>query len=887
MYKDLDIFYFSATHWDREWYQSFQGFRYRLVDLVDHLIELLDKDQDYKTFHFDGQTIVLEDYTEIRPEMAEKLKQYIAEGRIIVGPWYVMPDEYTVSGESLIRNLMLGHEIAQQWGGESWKYGYICDIFGHIAQMPQIFNGFDIRYSTLGRGTTESDPTYFNWQSPDGSYVKNFKLCPEEGYGEFRSAYSMEKDKTVHNPVIVENIKAKVDAEIKRAGDIPIVVLMDGIDHAEAAVDTTDYIKEIAKQYPGARVHHINLCEQGKLLEKYELPTIEGELCKTVQFNHGYLQLLTNTLSSYYTLKKENDECQTIMEKWFEPMGVFADFEGKKVDENYAKLAYKTLIMNHPHDSICGCSIDRVPQDMEYRFAQVKEIYTTVSNPYIDSFARDNAKQDEPFVNILTFFNPLPFAVTKTVTVDVDFEPEYPKRRSEGFGYESINSFRIYDEGGREIPYEIIDIKRNLMKPRYARFWKAVDVHTVSLTITMPPCGTSEYLIKPAETASVRYLSKITSGQNFMENKFIKVTILPNGSIEIFDKKTNKTYSQLGNLVDDGEIGDGWNHCNPTCDSAVSTINGSSKIEKIENGPSRCVFKVTRKLEVPANLVIDKFGKRRSEEQVELVFVTKIGLSEEARYVDVELFFDNVAKDHRLRYMMSTGIDEKTYFAGQAFCCVNRNVGVNLDTQDWKEHDQYEKSTNGILGKRDNRGNGIAFVSAYGLHECAAFDDAEGTLAVTLLRSFKNTVRTSGETKCQLNVPLQYKFALVPVDSTVAYGDLLKLQDIMATGVRTVLSKVDKDCVANKPHSFMRVDGKNIATSVIKRAADGSGDIIVRVFNTSDKKSQATVELACDIKKAQLVNLNEEFISNVNPEGNQVAVDVGPWKIVTLKISKN
>ena len=72
MEKKLDIFYFSSTHWDREWYQTFQGFRYRLVKMVDNLISLLDNDTDFETFHFDGQTIVLEDYLEISPEKKEK-----------------------------------------------------------------------------------------------------------------------------------------------------------------------------------------------------------------------------------------------------------------------------------------------------------------------------------------------------------------------------------------------------------------------------------------------------------------------------------------------------------------------------------------------------------------------------------------------------------------------------------------------------------------------------------------------------------------------------------------------------------------------------------------------------------------------------------------------
>ena len=888
MYKDLDIFYFSSTHWDREWYQSYQGFRFRLAEMTDKLLDLFDANPEFKTFHFDGQTIVLEDYAEVRPEKVEKLKELIKQGKILVGPWYVMPDEFLVSGESLIKNLSLGNRLAKEWGAEPWKYGYVCDTFGHIAQMPQIFKGFDINYATVGRGTTESDPTYFKWQSPDGSEVSTFRLHPRDGYCTFLcDVYLDEKDYTFNNPEIIKRIKYTVDDEIKRVGDIPVVVLMDSGDHAEVCGYVTEYIKKIAEMYPGARVHHVDLRKMWELVEKYDLPTVKGELCKTARTKVGYLHLITNTLSSYYNIKRENDQCQTIMEKWFEPIGVFADFENIDINKNYAELAYKTLIQNHPHDSICGCSLDRVHEDMQYRYAQIKEIYKAVEEKYTYSIRKAEYDGNGDFAHILTVVNPLPFEVNKTVTVDINFETNYPAQYAEPFGYENINCFKVFDKDDNEIPYQVVKIDRNSLVRYYKQLHDNYDVHTITLNVTVPACGRSEYKIVPwFGDAAVRYLNRLSSGQNYMENEFVKATILGNGSIEILDKKTGKIYSGLGNLVDDGEIGDGWYHANPVDDCSVSTICGSARVEKIENGPSRCVFRVTRKLEVPECLVIDNFGKRRSEKMVELTLVAKVGLSEEARYVDVEIDFENTAKDHRLRLMMPTGIKGDTYFSGQAFCCLNRKVGIDMSTQNYSEHDQYEKSTNGIVGKRDENGDGIAFVSAYGLHECAAFDDSEGTVAITMLRSFKNVFRTNGGVKCQLNIPLNYKFALVPVDETVKYSELLKLQDILSAGFDTTVSKVNAETKVDMPLSFIEVSGDDIVTSIIKRAQDGSGDIVIRVFNASAEKSTATIKVKDGVSKAQFVNLEEEFVADIVTDGKTVEFDVEPWKIITVKITK-
>lgn len=885
MGKKFDIFYFSSTHWDREWYQTFQGFRFRLVKLVDNLLSLLEKDSEYKTFHFDGQTIVLEDYLEIEPEKKEKLQEMIKSGRILIGPWYVMPDEFLVSGESLIRNLMIGHEISKDWGVKPWKYGYVCDCFGHIAQLPQILNGFDIKYSLLGRGTREDDPTYFLWQSPDGSEVINYKLPPNEGYGSFKTeVYRGEGLLDVDDPEMVLRIKKYIDAELERS-EFPVGVLMDGMDHSEAYTKTTELIKKIEELYPEATVHHVNLCEQGKLLENYrdKLPVISGELNKTAMDRHGYLHLITNTLSSYYPIKQANDRCQNMLEKVVEPIGVLSQMSGQSIKRGFVKEAYKKLIQNHPHDSICGCSIDRVHKDMEYRFSQTEEICKTLTEDYLHKTARHNETSNN-YESVLTVFNMLPYEVEKTITADLDFPQDYSAKYQEPFGYELINSFRIYDAENNEIPYSIKEIKRGWVKRIFDQVVRVCDVHTVTFKATIPGCSMAEFKIVPEEKSPVRYLEKLKAGQNYAENDYLRFDILNNGSLKITDKVTGKVYSDLCNLSDDGEIGDGWFHANPVNDIVVNSSVCSASVEKIEHGPSRCVFRVTRYMELPECVEQDKFGKHRSETRVKVKFSMLVGLSEESRYVDFSLDFDNTVKDHRLKLLLPTGITTDTYFSGQAFCCCERKVGIDYTTQNWRETDQYEKSTNGIFGKRDADGFGLAFIAAEGIHECAAYDDEEGTVAATLLRSFKTTVMTNGEEKCQLQKNLNYKFYIVPLDNDVSYSDLLKLQDIQGTNMPVYFENVQADDI--KVHkSPISVDGKNVSVSVIKVPESGEDDaFIIRVFNSSGEDAEGKITVNRGLLKAEETNLNEELIADVETDGNSVKFGLSPWKIKTFKI---
>ena len=106
----------SHSHWDREWYMPFEAHRYNLVEFFDRLLDTLDKDPSFRSFHLDGQAIVIEDYLEIRPEMREKIVRYVAEDRLVIGPWYILQDEYLVDGESNVRNMLVGRSVAAEYG---------------------------------------------------------------------------------------------------------------------------------------------------------------------------------------------------------------------------------------------------------------------------------------------------------------------------------------------------------------------------------------------------------------------------------------------------------------------------------------------------------------------------------------------------------------------------------------------------------------------------------------------------------------------------------------------------------------------------------------------------------------------------------------------------
>ena len=173
----------SHTHWDREWYLTFLEFRIRLVKLIDKLLRICKENPRFASFQLDGQTLPLEDYLAIRPENEKMLAKYISEGKIVVGPWYVLADEFLESAEGIIRNLLIGHKISAKFGA-TMKIGYVPDTFGHIWQLPQVLRGFGIPFSYVFRGypplfggfeeykgKNDDTPLEYLWSAPDGSTV--------------------------------------------------------------------------------------------------------------------------------------------------------------------------------------------------------------------------------------------------------------------------------------------------------------------------------------------------------------------------------------------------------------------------------------------------------------------------------------------------------------------------------------------------------------------------------------------------------------------------------------------------------------------------------------------------------------------------------------------
>jgi len=445
----------SHTHWDREWYLTFQQFRLKLVHLIDKLLYILDEDPEFKYFMLDGQTIVLDDYLHMRPEKEGVIRRYIQDGRILIGPWHILPDMFLVSPEAHIRNLLEGARTARKFGPKM-PIGYIPDPFGHPGQVPQILRGFGIEAAALWRGIGDM-PAELWWESPDGSKVFLAYL---------RDSYSNAANLPVHNSEqFTQQISAARDS-LSAHSAVNDYLIMLGTDHMEPSPYTSATIAYANEHLSGTQVIHSNLPEYFKSISDQisnldkPLPTIRGELRAC-----DHSPLLPGVLSTRMWIKQRNHGSQTLLEKWAEPFSVFAQ---NMIEENTKKAkskrkypeatasnrirnlapiirqAWRLVMENHPHDSICGCSIDQVHDEMKPRFDQADQIGEEITLQALQALSQATDTRSEDAFSAVVLFNPLGNTHHDLVEVELNIP-------------EGIAAFELIDENRIVIPHEFLE----------------------------------------------------------------------------------------------------------------------------------------------------------------------------------------------------------------------------------------------------------------------------------------------------------------------------------------------------------------------------------------------------------------------------------------------
>ncbi|MBO4345163.1 MAG: hypothetical protein J5833_05380 [Victivallales bacterium] len=887
--------YLSGTHWDREWYRTFQEFRLMFIQLVDGLIDNMEKPDSHSYFHFDGQTCVLKDYTELRPEKRERLAKLLKNGRILVGPWFTMPDLFCPGAEALVRNLLTGRRISHEWGVEPMPVAYTCDMFGHPSQMPQIYNGFGYRHCVLGRGTNEFDtPSYFRWQAPDGSEVFTFKLQDWTGYGAcgFIRQALIEGDE--------EEAKKRLDSiiphEIERCNGTTLC-LIDSGDHRPPAPNAEEFMAFVEKHYPDVKVVYSTLPAFFEEAEKTakDVPIKRHELRSPAKNRYGYLWLIPNCVSSRIHQKLANDESQAMLELKAEPLLTIANIHGiEPVPPIMRNIAWETLLLGHAHDSVCGCSIDQVHRDVMARMDQVRQLARQMANQaFGDLTALCHPLEKEEHEFTMTIANTLPYPRRGPVIAAIDFPYDWPNKFHEGFRSQPLNAFQILDADGNDVKYQIIDVctdfgeRTNYVTLGINKAHEHGQRYLCAIDASVPALGFTSLLVKPAPMLR-RAMGSLRTAPFSAANEFLEVTVNPNGTLTLLDKANNTKYDNLLTFEDRSEIGDGWFHGQSASDEIALSTGANAQISVTADGPLAVTFRIQLSMNLPIRY--DKHSEHRMPDRADMQIVSFVTLTRGARSIHVKTIVHNNIEDHRLRLLNPSGaVNATTWIAQHPFDYVTRNIELDKETFDWSEAEIAEKPFLDVQAVGDGT-HGLAFISGGGMHEGGVADDSCRTLTTTLFRSYRLTVGTPGEHDGLELGDVTLEYALMPYSGDFpAVAAAHAAQELHAPLMTRFTGKIDSGYPEMKGsfepvQSFAELLSGKLVFSAFKPSEDGSG-YILRLWNPADTIATEQIRLWKCPASIQYANLAEQPEGKPDvPDSEIVSVTAAPRKIVTIII---
>ncbi|MBG6212671.1 mannosylglycerate hydrolase [Cryobacterium sp. CAN_C3] len=882
----------SHVHWDREWYRGFDGYRGRLVELVERVCDSLD-DDTYASFHLDGQTVVLADVLEIRPDLEPRLSALIGAGRLTVGPWHVLADNQLVSAENLVRNLFR----ARRWGnriGCLSTVGYSPDAFGHPADLPRLLSGFGMDTALVWRGAPP-ELGRFLWRSLDGSEV----FTVNQSYHQTEVLWDADTSGS--------RLRAYVDAERARLPLGPCL-LLNGGDH-------------LVPQPPSTRTKHtagseVTLVEttleaffdlaKGAALDREAapLPIVDGEL-RTL--GNRLTFLLPGTLSARTYVKLANERAQTLLERFAEPQ--LARFQHAAVSgsedaaganpRSLAGLldhAWDLVIKNAPHDSICGCSIDEVHRATTVRAEQAEETGELLVRRLLLADGLDTRRYGTPPVDRVDLVvvsgqgDDTSGAVVVEVATDVG-RGITDLRSIDGtpMSFE-VESTRI--ETVFEADLDLMPDSQECAIHKVA--FRALDVPAFGWHAYTAELGDAAAVPQPETTGYTTSHPEGTEPETIDTGRF-RLSVNADASLRVEDRETSVRRDQVGLLVSVGDRGDSYNYDPPAVDLAVHPTVSAVHVTQTD---VRTRILIDASMLLPTALTDDRESRRTDCVPVPLrVEIEHWAASDR---LDWTVTVDNRADDHRLRFEVPLDPSATEWTADQHWCAITRPIGPALGKLPTERGLEAEQGVAPVHSWASvGTGAGSVAVLTRGLPELQASDaDGSNVLAVTLLRAvgwmsrFDLRTRTTGagpmlavpEAQCQglLTAHLAVIFGLGAEAGSLdlSLAAARHRVPLVAYALRPgATSPAARSTTGRAP----RVAGALVsAWKPVDETTAGQGSVL-RIGNPTPLTRTATVTLPTGVLTVDRARIDETVLGDlpVAADGT-LTVELGPFAVETL-----
>jgi mannosylglycerate hydrolase len=858
-----------------------------LVELMEELFTLLDERDDF-TFMLDGQTIAIQDYLEMRPDRKALLTSLIAQGRITIGPWNVLPDEILISGESHIRNYLEGQRQCEELGG-SMNVGYLPDSFGHPSQLPQILDGLGLKEIIFWRGLgPDVDRTELTWAGKDGTEILGVNLP---------FSYGVAACMPEEPEAFVERLKLKIGQLAPRT-DGEVILLMNGVDHVAPQESFLPNLRHAQGKIPGWELRRGSLSDYLRAVraQGLALPRVEGELrsgCRAY--------LLGGTISTRMYLKQANYRAELLLEKYAEPLSTLAwTLFGGRYPQAELRHAWRLLLSNLPHDSICGCGIDAVHDEMMERYGYLEELGGSILDTAAATLLNAAVPADTACDGSFAVLNPLLHARHDMVRGSVvcgeqllrkvnfatgvleEFHPEEDPRMPTGIV--------VRDSAGNETRGIIhavrVEDTMHLSLHTQPQMYRGKRVEFSFPAHELPPVGVTFrdfHLTYAAPGAAPR--------ETRLENELFLVTFEPaQASLRVHDKRTGLTYQGLNVFEDGGDAGDEYTYSWPARDAKVS-LNPARTSVTMEGSDTVPTMAVRGIVEAPARLLSDRSG--RSSERSDIIVESRISLCRGVPRIDVRTRIINSAEDHRLRVLFPLGAPAEIGSSEGIFSVDDRPVTPRDASAfaDWVEPPSTNPQKSFVSVSAGKRGLAIA---NRGLPEHEVILDADGNavIALTLLRcvgwlSRPDLLARKGNGGWTLPTPGAqcagehvFEYSILPHVGSWEAAGVLELAHEFAVPP-FVLDLGAGGRAGSGDRSFVRVDREEIALSALKKAERGDS-CVLRLWNASGHAVTASLSFEAQVASVYKADLAERRQDAVPGQHGVFPVEFQPWKIVTL-----
>ena len=837
------VYVYIHTHWDREWYRTFQQYRTKLIEVIDKILDEFDKGE-LEYFTLDGQAIVIEDYLEVKPHNKIRLEKYIKEGRLDIGPWLVLPDEFLVSGESLIQNILLGHKISNKYGRTN-KVGYIPDTFGHSIDIPLILNKFNIDNSVIWRGVN-TEHTEFNWHSMDNSTVKVYHLL---------TGYSTELFEKEHNYSTEERIKLLKETcdKIKAKTTLDCILFPVGSDHRPPATNIGSLIKELNN---AQSEYELVQCNLSTFLEKINSNLLEETLQQELR-DCSQTYILPAVYSSRLYLKQENARLTNKINYLIEPFACY--YNALKLD-NYklpdSEYLWKLLILNHPHDSICGCSIDEVHQEMEQRFKELHQACDSYINRIKTGLMKILPKGNLAVFNSSNYEYSGPIELTSFNKFDT-----------------SLTSQKIEDFNGHHFRYHSdinVILPGTINKNQTKQLLWADKIKPNSLEI-----------LKPAKIPNP---VKIENG--LLSNGLIELQV-DNDSITIKDLQYKTELSGINQIIDRLDAGDSYNFGPIKEKIKAGAIITNQKIK--ETGPIRGILEITYEIDIPAKLKADRTGP--VDMSIKHTINCNVIITANSKMVEFDLSWYNRSEDHILQVIFPTESDIYTTLVENHFCTFERRFDPHYNIYENIPAKKYtEVKVNTAPMQRFVQANEIALFTE-GLPE---YEIYKNNLYLTILRStgylsLENAITRNAYAGPEIAVPenqcIRLNHARYAVHPKCMITDLYKIAERFYGCIQCIEGDNQFNTDIKLEKSLIKWNNPNII-STLTRFNEETESITIHLLNTSSYPQNFNLESDFNIESLTEINLLNEP-QNKSTENTRLIFTPHELKCFSIKLKQN